>query len=169
MVGQQKEMDIGDELRAFIGRELSRRTSPPAETSDIRKWAIAGYWPETPPRLFWDEEYAKKSRFGGIVAPEDFNPFAWSIEPPQTSMTDADLREPTERIGLGWNVLNGGGGNDYHARIKPGDVITSVTHLDDIYIRQGKQWPMIFFIRKSTWKNQNDELVRVNTGIGIRY
>ncbi|MEE9285863.1 MAG: MaoC family dehydratase N-terminal domain-containing protein [Dehalococcoidia bacterium] len=166
---QRQEMDIGDELRAFIGREVSRRTSQPVEVSDIRKWAIAGYWPETPPRVFWDGAYARKTRFGGIVAPEDFNPFAWSIDPPETFLTDEDLRGPVERIGLGWNILNGGGGHEYHGRIRPGDVISAVAVLDDIYIRQGKQWPMIFFIRKSKWTNQNSEMVRITTSIGIRY
>ena len=29
--------------------------SHPVSLSDIRKWAIAVYWPETPSRLFWDE------------------------------------------------------------------------------------------------------------------
>ena len=39
--------------------------------------ALAVYYPDVPPRLFWDEEYARSTRHGGIVAPEDFNPFAW--------------------------------------------------------------------------------------------
>ncbi|HZU76165.1 MAG TPA: MaoC family dehydratase N-terminal domain-containing protein, partial [Dehalococcoidia bacterium] len=50
------------------------RYSPPVSLSDIRKWAIAVYWPEVPPRIFWDEEYAKTTRWGGIIAPQDFNP-----------------------------------------------------------------------------------------------
>src|SRR5580698_7637619 len=58
---------------------LDEETSYPISESDIRKWAIAVYWGETPPRIFWDAEYAKTTRWGGIVAPEDFNPFAWPV------------------------------------------------------------------------------------------
>ena len=166
---QQKEVKVTDELRSFIGKKMDERVSPPVEASDIRKWAIAIYWPDTPPKHFWDEAYAKKTRFKGIIAPEDFNPFAWSIDKGQTFMTEQDLKEPSQRAGLGWNVLNGGGGNEYYLPIQPGDVIKSETVLGDVYIRQGKQWPMIFFIRKSTWKNQKNEVVRVSTGISIRY
>ena len=32
---------------------------------------------EMPPPLFWDEEYARTTRHGGVVAPGEFNPFAW--------------------------------------------------------------------------------------------
>src|SRR5205814_10345598 len=59
-----------------------RMVSPPVAASDIRKWAIAVYWPETPPPLFWHEEYAKTTPFGGIIAPHEFNPFAWPPERP---------------------------------------------------------------------------------------
>ncbi len=153
----------------MIGKEMERRSSPRVEAADIRKWAIAVYWPETPPHLFWDEEYAKKTPFKGIVAPEDFNPFAWSLEPRQVFMTEENLKEPTLRMGLGWNILNGGGGHEYLERIRPGDMITARTVLDDIYIRQGKQWPMILFIRKSTWTNQHGQVVRITKGTSIRY
>ena len=166
---QGKVVEIGEELKGFIGKEMARRDSYPVSASDIRKWAIAIYWPEKPPRLFWDEEYAKKTRFGGIVAPEDFNPFAWPTEPGQTFLTDADLKEPTERLGIGWNVLNGGGGNEYFERIRPGDVIESVTRLADIYTRPGKLGTMIFFIRESTWTNEKGQVVRISRGTGIRY
>ena len=58
------------------------RLSYPVAASDIRRWAIAVYWPERPPPLFWDEEYAVTTRWGGIIAPQDFNPFAWPVGRP---------------------------------------------------------------------------------------
>lgn len=60
----------------------NERVSPPVSESDIRKWGIASYWPEKPPRLFWDTDYASGTRWKGIIAPHDFNPFAWPIERP---------------------------------------------------------------------------------------
>ena len=44
------------------------RTSLPVSESDIRKWAIAVYWPKTPPAIFWDADYAASTRWGGIIA-----------------------------------------------------------------------------------------------------
>ena len=59
------------------GSSCDSATSFPITDSDIRRWAIAVYYPEPAPRLFWDAEYAAGTVHGGIVAPEDFNPFAW--------------------------------------------------------------------------------------------
>src|SRR5207302_1306356 len=58
------------------GQWSEPRSSYPVGQSDIRRWAIATYWPEKPPPIFWDEEYARSTRWGGIIAPPDFNPFA---------------------------------------------------------------------------------------------
>jgi hypothetical protein len=81
-MGQAAKSYITDEMRAILDKPMSRLTSYPIAASDIRKWAIAVYYPEIPPRLFWDEDYAATSRFGGIVAPEEFNPFAWMTRDP---------------------------------------------------------------------------------------
>lgn len=71
---------ITDDIRNMLNVERDVLTSPPISEGDIRKWAIAVYWPDTPPRQFWDAGYAESTRWGGIVAPEEFNPFAWPIE-----------------------------------------------------------------------------------------
>ena len=81
-----ERMPTIEDLQAMAGRELYRVTSPPVALSDIRKHAIAVYWPDKPPRRFWDEDYARQTPWGGIVAPEDFNPFAWPIEGPGPCM-----------------------------------------------------------------------------------
>ena len=79
---------MADQIETLVTPEMIKRqgvwgheeTSFPISLSDIRKFAIAVYWPQTPPRLFWDEEYARTTRWGGIIAPQDFNPFAWPIK-----------------------------------------------------------------------------------------
>ncbi len=43
-------------MHSAVGSETGRRVSFPISQSDIRRWAIAVYWPQTPPRLFWDVE-----------------------------------------------------------------------------------------------------------------
>ncbi len=166
---QEKVIPISDELKAFIGKEINRRTSPPVSLSDIRKWAIAIYWPETPPRLFWDEEYARKTRYGGIIAPEDFNPFAWPVDRTTYNMGDEPTHGPTKRMGIGLGMLNGGGGNEFVSPLRPGDIITSVTKFDDIFCRQGSKWPMLFFVRKTTWTNQRGDVIKYNSHVAIKH
>jgi hypothetical protein len=43
-------------MEASKGVWGDERPSLPISESDIRKWAIASYWPERPPRLFWDQD-----------------------------------------------------------------------------------------------------------------
>ena len=148
-----EETLIGPELRAAKGRWGEETVSPPVSASDIRKWAIATYWPETPPPLFWDESYAAGTRWGGIVAPADFNPFAWPIHP--TWMTPTPGPGGRQLISL-----NGGQVETYGARQRPGDIISERTRIKDFYERQGRFGLMLHVAVEAEWTNQDDQLVR---------
>jgi acyl dehydratase len=165
----QQEINVSADMAAWVGKEAGRHTSPPVSLSDIRKCAIALYWPETPPRLYWDADYAKKTRFGGIVAPEVFNPFAWSIGIPSGAFLPDAVSSVLKTAGRGLNWVNGGSREEFHAIIRPGDVITSVITLDDVHTRQGDRFPMLFFTKRYVWTNQRGELVKVSrqTSIGV--
>jgi hypothetical protein len=163
---------ISAEMTAAVGREFGRRQSFPISESDIRKWAIAVYYPEDPPRLFWDAAYAATTVHEGIVAPEDFNPFAWmsadppgirhggyvgleatlGVEPPQTEF-----------------MLNGGLEVTYSARMRPGDVITSVSTLTGYQEREGRLGLMLFTTQLDQWTNQDDAVVKSASMTLIRY
>ena len=56
---------ISPAMQEAKGKWGEPRVSPPIAASDIRKWAIATYWPETPPPIYWDDDYAKTTRWGG--------------------------------------------------------------------------------------------------------
>ena len=106
------------EARGVWGDET---TSHPVTESDIRKWAIATYWPDKPPPVYWDEEYARGTKWGGIIAPRDFNPFAWPVDrPPGPPSAGA---RPGQTPKKGENVLNGGQADTWFAPIRPGDVM----------------------------------------------
>lgn len=155
---------ITDEIRQWLNVERDVRVSPPISESDIRKWAIAVYWPETPPKQFWDAAYAKTSRWGGIVAPEEFNPFAWPIE------RQEDVRLGGE-IGTapGQRVLNGGSEARYYTFMRPGDVIRSGSTLVEVYEKTGRLGMMMFLINEVSWTNQHGALVKVDRRTNIRY
>ncbi|MGW0590594.1 FAS1-like dehydratase domain-containing protein [Streptosporangium sp. NPDC002607] len=169
---------ISEPMRAAVGSELGRRVSFAVSESDIRRWASAVYWPEQPPRLFWDVAYAAGTRHGGIVAPEDFNPFAWMCAEIWASgaTADADPNDPdrTELLlgiegpGLKF-MLNGGMTAEYGERIRPGDVITSVNRLESYSEREGRLGLMLMTVTEDTWTRADGVLVKRNRNTLIRY
>ncbi len=158
-----------------VGSEMSRQVSYPIAESDIRRWAIAVYYPEPPPRLFWDKDFAAATSHGGLVAPEDFNPFAWmAAEPNGAKGPGSNDPQATEKT-LGVEPppvafqVNGGISVTYGERMRPGDVITSVSRLGGYRERSGRLGLMLFTTMDTTWTNQRGNLVRQTEGTVIRY
>jgi hypothetical protein len=166
---------ITDEMRTAVGRELARMTSYPITDSDIRRWAVAVYYPDEPPRLFWDAEYAAGTPYGSIVAPEEFNPFAWlSAGGTHRSKARGGGDESPEKLlgitgpGLTHGV-NAGIEVTYGARMRAGDVITSVRRLASYREREGRLGTMLITTTEDVWTNQNGEVVKTTNQTGISY
>jgi N-terminal half of MaoC dehydratase len=166
---------LSDAMRGAVGRRLSRRVSFPVSRSDIRRWALAVYYPEPPPREFVDADYAA-TRWGGLVAPQEFNPFAWLVAEQQgpdvrVAYDDPDLTE----IVLGVEgphlkfQLNGGLHAEYGLPMRPGDVITSVNRLAEYREREGRLGLMLFTVTEDEWTNQNGDRVKCTRETLIRY
>lgn len=166
-------------MRSAIGREFGTVIrSLPICASDIRKWALAIYWPKPPPKLFWDEAYAATTQHRGIVAPEEFNPFAWftadgpvlpreSSQNPLRSGPEGALKisAPDTHV-----ALNGGREIVHGVRMRPGDVITQgPTKLVDYRERSTRHGLTLITVTESTWTNQSEETVRVTRGTSLRY
>ena len=134
---------ITDDMRAAVGREVNRSTSYPISAS------------------------------GGIVAPEEFNPFAWmSADPPGRPASSGGI-EYEARLGLApvetTKMLNGGTEVTYGVRMRPGDEITAVTTLTGYEEREGRLGLMLFTRTTVEWTNQRDELVKSLVSTLIRY
>lgn len=170
--------NISEAMAAAVGTQIARTVSHAVSESDIRKWALAVYWPESAPALFTDPDHAASTSHGGIVAPEEFNPFAWSVAEHTAHSPDADSEpndpDNTEKSigiagpGLSFQ-LNGGMEVEYGARIRPGDVITSTRRLGEYSEREGRLGLMLFSRTEDTWTNQDDELVKRTVTTLIRY
>jgi len=160
----QPETLVNQEMLDKKDQWSEPNVSPPVSVSDIRKWGIAVYWPDTPPRLFWDEEYAQSTRYGGIIAPHDFNPFAWPVvrEVPAARATAAGG-------GVGTRGMNGGQTDFYEKSMRPGDVVSTSSALVDWYERNGKLGLTLFSVTEIRWTNQNDEIIKKRHSISIRY
>jgi acyl dehydratase len=141
----------------WLGRPLAPEASYPVGENDIRRWAIATWYPEEPPAEFLDSEVAARGPWHGMVAPRDFNPFAW------TRCKEPDTYPWMRGMGTepGTRGLNAGQRNRYFAPIRPGDVITSVVTLLDAYEKQGRLGTMLFLVDEARWTNRRGELVRI--------
>lgn len=156
------------------------RLSQPVSASDIRKWAIAVYWPETPPKIHWDGDYASRTRWGGVIAAVDFNPFTWpiipgpeAVEPALTARwydAEADIMaRNTGEAAVGWRGMNGGQRETYGVPMRPGDVISSRSGLLEWEERPTRLGLTLFVRTETEWRNQNQQLVKRRVSTLMRY
>lgn len=147
-----------------IGRTLPPVAAPAVGANDIARWAIATHWPEPPPARYLDARVAADGPWGGIVAPRDFDPFAWMPNRPWAGDWLWGMgTEPGRR------VLNGGQRNRYVEPIRPGDVISCTRRFVDVVERETRRGPMVFFTSEFRWENQDGALVRVGEQTTIYY
>jgi len=149
-------------LRKKKGCWGDMRHSPPVSASDIRKWAIATYWPTTPPAVFWDEAAAAASRWRGLIAPPDFNPFAWPVHRPAAN----PLPVPK---GLKLTGINGGQVENYGVPQRPGDIIAERMRVKDFHEREGRFGLMLHVALEAEWTNQGGDFVRRRVLTSILY
>jgi acyl dehydratase len=68
-VSDDVKLDLSD-LDKWVGKPVVfAEFWDPCNSTDIRRWVQAMDYPNP---LHWDEEFARQSRFGGIVAPQSF-------------------------------------------------------------------------------------------------
>lgn len=107
--------------------------------------------------LFNDESAARRSRYGGLVAPPTFLRSVGSARP------ELPFEVPFTRL------LDGGSGWEYFEPVRPGDRITSAAQITDIAERTGRAGLMLFMTILITYRNQFDQLVATQTSTTIRY
>lgn len=145
-----------------IGATLPPVTAPPVGANDIARWALATWWPKRPPQRFTDPSVAADGPWGGLVAPRELDPFAWTRRRP---IGGDWLWMPG--IEPGTRVLNGGQRNWYGAPVRPGDVVTATQRLVDVVERETRRGPMVFFTSESRWVNQEGATVRIGEATTI--
>jgi acyl dehydratase len=155
--GREPGVHLDATTLSWLGRPLAPDVAPQVGANDIRRWAIATWYPEDPPPEFLDEAAAARGPWGGLVAPRDFNPFAWAkCRPPDSYPWMRGMGSEPGRRGL-----NGGQRNRYFAPLRPGDAISSVVTLVDAYEKTGRLGPMLFLVDEARWTNARGELVRI--------
>lgn len=147
--------NILPKLKSFIGYEEVFSDGYPIEEGMIRRFAEA-IGDNNP--LYRDKEFARKSPFGGIVAPPLFV-FEWdhheAVTVDEKGLYISDMPLP--------NLLVRGG-NDYEfiQPLRPGDIITTRSKVADVYEKPSRSGGnLIFVILKSTYTNQRNEVLGI--------
>jgi acyl dehydratase len=174
------ETYITPEVKALIGMEGEPQTCwEPVERSEIRRFAQA-VMDDDP--IFWNDDYAKNTRYHGVVAPPLFPLFAHR-RPPGTpdplaeAATNPDFDGFAGLLTTGLppvplpqlpRLLNGGNEVEFYQLPKLGDRITARAKYLDIYEKTGRSGKMVFIVIETRYTNQRYELLMVSRVTLIR-
>jgi acyl dehydratase len=147
---------ITDEMRSVIGKTASY--SFEVEKGDISRFARAAGVSNP---IFFDEVFARSDQLAGIVAPPTYLIVMRILETEALSSAGLDVR-----LNRG---VDGGSVWQYFHPIRPGDKITAVAEIADIYERQGSETLLLFVMIKITYKNQFDQIVVIQDDTRIWY
>ena len=147
---------IPEEAKQFIGR-----TAPPiirhVEKGAIRRYAEA-VGNDNP--LYYDEEYARKTKYGGIIAPPGF--WGWPTRTPSSSTGLAEIvgeLQATLARGGFPRILDGGISYDFFLPMRAGNILVATPRVTGLSEKEGKSGTMIICNFETTYVNQNGDLV----------
>ena len=164
LITEEMKSMVGSVLRVWTsGEELSR--------SDIRRYTQA-VMDDNP--LYCDDEYANKTRFGGIVAPGVFptrylRQLTGSTDPMRDASPDWDGSLPGGSVAMFaklWpedrHEFNAGSELQVFQHAQPGDIVSVKDILVDVYERTSKRGTVGYFIIETIYTNQRGEILCID-------
>lgn len=147
---------LPEEITKLVGKSEQVKIFE-VEKGAIRKFADA-IDDQNP--LYRDEEYARNSRYGSIIAPPGFFgwPTQWTRGDPFPSEATGDIRRALARTGYS-RILDGRIEYEFFCPVRAGDTLTASSMIKDIVEREGKTGKTAFVITETTYTNQNGDLV----------
>ena len=107
--------------------------------------------------LWSDEVAARKSRYGGIIAPPTF-------------LRSMRLAQPELPFEIPFNrLLDGGSEWEYFEPVRSGDRISAVARIVELSERSGRLGTMLFLISETTYENHLGEVVATQRNTRISY
>jgi acyl dehydratase len=153
------ELDLSD-VKRRVGQEVGGgELIEPCSATDIRRWVMAMDYPNP---IHWDHEFAKASKFGGIVAPQSF---AVAIDYGHGAQPSCVGYVPGSHLMFGgeewWH---------YGPRLKPGDRLTQRRWFHDYKVAETKfAGPTLFERGDTIHFNQHGTPVSKERSTSIRY
>ncbi len=155
----EKESLITSEVKAMIGTEKTFSSPEEVGRATIRRFAVAIGDPNP---LYWDEEFAKKTRYGGIIAPPTMifelnHNLADEISEEDGGYSDKILLPPPLT-----RFVRGGNEYELFQPVRPTDKIKFRRKISQIHEKEGKGGNLVFVIIEITYTNQKGELLGIN-------
>ena len=132
-------------------------------------------------QIYHDEEYAKGTEVGSIIAPPTFAQASAQFDPDyflRPKLGEDWFGSGKEPTGVKRESSGGGGGGgglhaeqhfEYHRHLKPGDVLTGTNKPGKTWEKEGKRSGKLVFSETVTeYRDQNGELVITAIGVGVR-
>ncbi len=143
-----------------LKRKIGHQSGPDVqyvEAGAIAKFARA--IGETNP-LYFDDAYARTTRFGGIIAPPTYaSRFITPLLPGEMFDFDLPLSRALHSDDIAENDLP----------IRPGDTITTTARYADVFVKQGRRGPMLFQAADLTCLNQHGERVALIRMLSVNF
>jgi acyl dehydratase len=133
--------------RSLLGKVFDETVFPPITTEEILNFAAA--LGETNP-LYTDEAAAAQGPYKGLVAPPTF-----------VTKLRAKKFTPEHLPRFGKTGFDGGRDLEMYAPVRPGDVLTMVSTIHDVYEKTGRTGSMYFIVIRNEVTNQKGEKVAV--------
>ncbi|GAB2658500.1 FAS1-like dehydratase domain-containing protein [Nocardia goodfellowii] len=131
----------------------------PCSASDIRRWAMAMDYPNP---LHWDQQFARTSRYGGLVAPQSM---AVALDYGHGCAPACVGRIPGSHL-----IFAGEEWWFYGAPVRPGDQLFQERRFHDYKVADTKfAGPTLFSRGDTTHRNQHGTLVARERSTTIRY
>jgi hypothetical protein len=143
---------LPESLQNMIGRS-SEPFILEVDRSSIKKFADAV---GDRNQLFWNEEYARNSRYGSLIAPPGFFgwPVQWDNPMPFSSAIRGELLDTLAGEGYS-RILDGGIDYEFFYSVRVGDILTSVVRIPEIIKKESKGVTMFLTIVETQYTNQN--------------
>ena len=134
-----------------------------------------------PNDIYYDEEYAKSTAQGGVIAPPTFVQASAQFDPDyflRPKIGEEWFGSAKGPTGITEKKSGGGGGGGglhaeqhyvYHRQLKVGDVLTAEVKPGKSWEKEGRRGGKLLFSETVTeYRDQNGELVITATGVGVR-
>ena len=143
---------IPEAITQFIGK------IDPPHVREVEKGAIRRYadavGDDSP--LYRDEEYARESRYGGVIAPPGF--LGWPMKSVPALESVMGLMSAIVNAGY-YRILDAGMSFEFFLPVRPGDVLIASPKILDVVEKEGKSGTMIMCHFETTYMNQNGDTV----------
>jgi acyl dehydratase len=155
----EKQTLVTPEMESMVGSETVFSSPEELGRATIRRFALAVGDPNP---LYWDEEFANKTQYDGIIAPPTMifelnHNLADEISEDDGGYSDKVLLPPPLT-----RFVRGGNEYEFFQAVRPTDKITVKRKISQIFEKEGKGGALVFVIIELTYTNQHGELLGIN-------